>query len=261
MPSKRKPRRTARHRARRRKNYERRTTKMAGRKRKDGAAGISWRRKMNERLQCKSPRCYKQRRGVGAWCTTHVGRVWRYGHPDGRSISVAEYRNEQAEVDRFLLLNSDHESVRAVEAWFKLWMDRACTGQNVPAKREMRYLYDSGVTPMEMVRAVLEISLFAARRPGKLPDDQRFRHALALSIFKLAKREQRSYRDRATGDIKSYSRVPGSTPRKDAGQYLRIGLVHFLRNAVQAMNEALAREEALELSMSKSFNQPTAGDK
>jgi hypothetical protein len=171
-------------------------------------------------------------------------------------IKRIEYRNEWNETAQFLETNREHPAVIAATQFIKTWIDAAILRTTVPGRAHLIHLYDSGVTPLEIVQEILAISLFSYRRQDILPFGEPFRVALAYSVFRLAGSLKRTKYDSATGKSKTYTAAFSGGLRRKVGQFLRENLWTFIGNAIESMQKTLAAHEALQLAMSKSFDQP-----
>jgi hypothetical protein len=144
------------------------------------------------------------------------------------------------------------------------WIDSAILRRTVPGRAHLIHLYDSGVTPLQIVHEILAISLFSYRNQGKLPFGEPFKVALAYSVFRLAGTFKKERYSAVTGKNTSGAVSFSGGLRRKVGQFLRDNLWTFIGNAIESMQKTMANHEALQLAMSTSFNrtksgQPSAG--
>lgn len=148
---------------------------------------------------CSAPGCHMSRTRVSSYCAPHNAATHWYGHPQGKHIDPKLWATELAEASRFIEAHITHRGITQAVAWFDEWLSAAqeasSKGGNldapVVAAQDMARLADMGIQPLQLLKTVAGLWLFAQRNPHTLQDDNRLTVALSLAVLKLAPRYYR----------------------------------------------------------------------
>lgn len=137
---------------------------------------------------------------VSSYCAPHNAATHWYGHPQGKHIDPKLWATELAEASRFIEAHITHRGITQAVAWFDEWLRDSTKGETLPsggpetpvvASKDMSRLADKGIGPLQLLKTVAGLWLFAQRNPHTLQDDNRLTVAISLALLKLAPRYYR----------------------------------------------------------------------
>ncbi len=204
-------------------------------------------------LPCSVPGCTKNRLGVTQYCSTHAGRAFTYGHPQGIPIPRRVYANELHEVKELFADYQDHPGLVSINQWLDNWIEEASkgeaeTGNKLLGRIAIKRIHGlEGLSAVDLVAEVVAVWLFSRRYPSRLPDDQRLTFALSRNLARTATFEKVKY-----GNHKS-TKNPPTAELRGVGERIRQSLPAFVINVEESLKRKTEKAKDFRTSLSIPF--------
>ena len=227
-------------------------------KKRNELLALPGRSRLNETLSCIL-HCGNFRHGVSRYCSTHLGRLLRYGGPTQQRVEKSTLAPEVAIMRKFLKHNDTHPSVIAAQDWLTKFVRQIAEIKGSPGQAQMRQLVYDGFTESapvskwipngqrEMLATVLATFYYAIKRPAALPANEPLTYALFNHLIRLAspvKRGRLKYNANIGREEILYSYPqPGAAVRRLRGREIRTTLASF----ADKVFSALERQHQLEV--------------
>lgn len=195
---------------------------------------------------CSAQGCHMSRTRVSSFCKPHDRATHWYGHPHGKHIDPKLWATELAEASRFIEAHITHRGITQAVAWFDEWLLDSTKGDTletpVVAAKDMSRLADKGIEPLQLLKTVAGLWLFAQRYPHSIPDDNRLTVAISLAVLKLAPRYYRIDREGKRKPTRYTAEA-----RKLIGKRIRDTIGLLIRNIIATI-ETLPNEKEVFLN-------------
>lgn len=194
----------------------------------------------NQLMNCNARGCRLSRKGINAWCSSHLEQARRLGHPSAQPYRPSTWRIERNEVAAVFAAHPDHDGVRQVLDWLAAWMARACGSERAfKGARDVARLARHGVAPLQMLTEVAAFVVWEQANAHAFPDQRSRDFGLSRAVFALAPRLRRACAVR--GSIGGTWGQPTSGPRSYAVRPQTSGLAFVGKHLREAFSPLLAQ--------------------
>jgi len=213
---------------------------------------------LNEMHSCDAAGCSLPRSGINRWCSDHLNKARRYGHPAAGPLRPNRWATERAQVRALLGANVDHPGLQQVLAMLSAWMAKGSANESsYPGAEEVARLSRHGVSALDILVEVCAFWCWLQVNPRSLPQGgadgaRAVDFALSRAVFHLAPRPQRV----AWPSQTSYSRKARSSALAHIGRHLRQTLAPFLVNVSHHVEPPEAKAARAAEAMKAPFFRP-----
>lgn len=213
------------------------------------------------RHKCKLPYCSqpvlssgpsktnpKSNKGRSVYCKKHKSALFKYGHPEGRSIRFVEYEREFEEVSLLFRRNKDHKALKAACDWIEEFVLDAEKGVHPFGNSDISRVREKGSDFIGILTELAALWVFSQRYPKALEDDIRLTVALGIVFFKYSKREYWAVKKANRKPQVRHSSV-SKYAKTYVGKRIRQDLAGFLFNIYSALERVKELREQRRIDM------------
>lgn len=157
--------------------------------------------------------------------------------------------DELKEIRAFFKEYHDHPAIVSATQWFDNWLIAASNKETTVGSYIFGRLHAQSISPLDILKEVAAVWLYAHKYPNFLPDDQRLTFALARNAGRLATFERRAYGASGTKSI----RHPPAREAREMGEHIRQSLARFFVHLVMALDANEAAAKAFKESLATPF--------